>query len=164
MKSLGKSGMKRVISHKKMENNLDNAKKYLVETNFEFFTQSEQNVIGKTMVAYFNFLKSQEEKKDKWIEIKSNPPKSPKGFRCESFDNKIVFVDHMGRIGFCPTQLTNSVQINKVPTIYTSKEEINSYCENTYGNKYNNKICQFNCGTLSKLKKERAGLSNVYTK
>ena len=102
--------------------------------------------------------------KKKWIEIKSNPPKSPKGFRCESFDNKIVFVDHMGRIGFCPTQLTNSVQINKVPTIYTSKEEINSYCENTYGNKYNNKICQFNCGTLSKLKKERAGLSNVYTK
>ena len=54
-----------------MENNLDNAKKYLVETNFEFFTQSEQNVIGKTMVAYFNFLKSQEKKKDKWIEIKS---------------------------------------------------------------------------------------------
>lgn len=54
-----------------MENNLDNAKKYLVETNFEFFTQSEQNVIGKTMVAYFNYLKNQEGKKDKWIEIKT---------------------------------------------------------------------------------------------
>lgn len=53
-----------------MENNLDNAKKFLVETNFEFFTQSEKNVIGKTMVAYFDYLKSQEEKKDKWIEIK----------------------------------------------------------------------------------------------
>lgn len=52
-----------------MENNLDNAKKYLLETNFEFFTQLEQNVIGKTMVAYFDYLKNQEEKKDKWIKI-----------------------------------------------------------------------------------------------
>ena len=52
-----------------MENNLDNAKKYLVETNFEFFTQSEQNVIGKTMVAYFNFLKSQEEKKTNGLKL-----------------------------------------------------------------------------------------------
>lgn len=42
-----------------MENNLDNAKKYLLETNFEFFTQAEQNVIGKTMVAYTNCIKSE---------------------------------------------------------------------------------------------------------
>lgn len=43
-----------------MENNLDNAKKYLVETNFEFFTQSEQNVIGKTMVAYSNYVNTKQ--------------------------------------------------------------------------------------------------------
>jgi hypothetical protein len=43
----------------KPENNLDNAKKYLLETNFEFFTQSEQNVIGKTMVAYANYIKAE---------------------------------------------------------------------------------------------------------
>jgi len=42
-----------------MENNLDNAKKYLLDTNFEFFTQSEQNVIGKTMVPYANYINQQ---------------------------------------------------------------------------------------------------------
>lgn len=40
-------------------NDLPTAKKYLVETNFEFFTQSEQNVIGKTMVAYANYIKAE---------------------------------------------------------------------------------------------------------
>lgn len=40
-------------------NDLTTAKKYLVETNFEFFTQSEQNVIGKTMVAYANYIKAE---------------------------------------------------------------------------------------------------------
>lgn len=39
-----------------MENNLDYAKKYLLETNFDFFTESEQNVIGKTMVPYANHI------------------------------------------------------------------------------------------------------------
>jgi hypothetical protein len=39
-----------------MKNTLDYAKKYLLETNFEFFTQSEQNVIGKTMVPYANHI------------------------------------------------------------------------------------------------------------
>jgi len=43
----------------KHENNLDNAKKYLIETNFEFFTQIEQNVIGKTMVAYAKYVKAE---------------------------------------------------------------------------------------------------------
>ena len=42
-----------------MENNLENAKKYLLKTNFEFFTQSEKNVIGKTMVPYANYINNQ---------------------------------------------------------------------------------------------------------
>jgi hypothetical protein len=39
-----------------MKNTLDYAKYYLLKTNFEFFTQSEQNVIGKTMVPYANHI------------------------------------------------------------------------------------------------------------
>lgn len=39
-----------------MKNTLDYAKKYLLETNWEFFTQSEQNVIGKTMVPYADHI------------------------------------------------------------------------------------------------------------
>jgi hypothetical protein len=39
-----------------MENNLDYAKDYLLKTNFEFFTQAEQNVIGKTMFQYANHI------------------------------------------------------------------------------------------------------------
>jgi hypothetical protein len=39
-----------------MKNTLDYAKKYLLETNWEFFTQSEQNVIGKTMVSYADHI------------------------------------------------------------------------------------------------------------
>jgi hypothetical protein len=42
-----------------MENNLENAKEYLLKTNFEFFTQSEKNVIGKTMVPYANYINQQ---------------------------------------------------------------------------------------------------------
>lgn len=47
------------LEKQKPANNLDNAKKYLIETNFEFFTQSEQNVIGKTMVAYAKYIKAE---------------------------------------------------------------------------------------------------------
>ena len=104
--------------------------------------------------------------KEAWRKIKSKPPKT-KNFRCESKDNKIVFVDHKGRIGFCPTQLTASVKddINKVnPTIYSNIDEINNYINFVYDNKYNNKICQFNCGTLSKLLKEKEGLNGIHTK
>lgn len=102
--------------------------------------------------------------KKQWIKIKANPPKSPKNFRCESLDNKIVFVDHLKRIGFCPTQLTNSVLLNNVPTIDDDIEKINKYCKTTYENKYHNKICQFNCGTLAKFQKAKAGLDGIATK
>ena len=103
--------------------------------------------------------------KQQWIKIKSNPPKSPKSFRCESLDNKIVFVDHNGRIGFCPTQLTNAVANNpEVPTIFSPLRIINEYCRVVYANKHNNNICQFNCGTLAKLRKEKAGLNGIATK
>lgn len=46
-----------------MENTLQNAKEYLVKTNFEFFTESEQNVIGKTMVPYADFIYKESIKK-----------------------------------------------------------------------------------------------------
>lgn len=47
-----------------MENNLENAKIFFVNNNFEFFTKEEMNVIGKTMVQYHNQLVN-----EKWIEI-----------------------------------------------------------------------------------------------
>ena len=102
--------------------------------------------------------------KNQWIKIKTNPPRSPKGFECESLNNKIVFVDHELRIGFCPTQLTNSVITKEVPTIYEDIETINKYCYDTYTSKHQNKICQFNCGPLSKLFKEKAGIDGIPTK
>lgn len=43
----------------KKVNDLPTAKDYLVNTNFEFFSQVEQNVIGKTMVAYANYIKAE---------------------------------------------------------------------------------------------------------
>ena len=43
----------------KKVNDLPTAKDYLVKTNYELFTQSEQNVIGKTMVAYANYIKAE---------------------------------------------------------------------------------------------------------
>ena len=104
--------------------------------------------------------------KDIWRKIKSKPP-TTKNFRCESKDNKIVFVDHMGRIGFCPTQLTASVKddINKSnPTIYNDLNTINNYIHKVYENKHTNKICQFNCGTLSKILKKKEGLDGIHTK
>jgi hypothetical protein len=52
-----------------MENNLENAKEYLLKTNFEFFTQSEKNVIGKTMVPYANYINQQLKKILKPIKI-----------------------------------------------------------------------------------------------
>jgi hypothetical protein len=55
-----------------MENNLDNAKKFLVDNNFEVFSEGFKNVVGKTMRDYAEIIsKSQEEKKYKWIEIKT---------------------------------------------------------------------------------------------
>jgi hypothetical protein len=55
-----------------MENNLDNAKKFLVDNNFEVFSEGFKNVVGKTMRDYAEIIsKSQEEKKDNWIEIKT---------------------------------------------------------------------------------------------
>lgn len=102
--------------------------------------------------------------KNQWIKIKTNPPRSPKGFECESLNNKIVFVDHELRIGFCPTQLTNSVITKEVPTIYEDIKTINKYCYDTYTSKHQNKICQFNCGPLSKLFKGKAGLDEIPTK
>jgi hypothetical protein len=102
--------------------------------------------------------------KNQWIKIKTNPPRSPKGFECESLNNKIVFVDHELRIGFCPTQLTNSVITKEVPTIYEDIETINKYCYDTYTSKHQNKICQFNCGPLSKLFKGKAGIDEIPTK
>jgi len=41
-----------------MKNTLENAKEYLLKTNFEFFTIEEQNVIGKTMVPYANYIQA----------------------------------------------------------------------------------------------------------
>jgi len=57
-----------------MENNLEYAKKYLLETNFDFFTQSEQNVIGKTMVPYANHILEDRLKiiQDKLMKLNSN--------------------------------------------------------------------------------------------
>lgn len=39
-----------------VKNTLQNAKEFLLKTNFEFFTEQEQNVIGKTMISYITFL------------------------------------------------------------------------------------------------------------
>jgi len=57
-----------------MENNLEYAKKYLLETNFDFFTQSEQNFIGKTMVPYANHILEDRLKiiQDKLMKLNSN--------------------------------------------------------------------------------------------
>lgn len=106
--------------------------------------------------------------KEQWKKIKANPPKSP-SFRCESRDNKIIFVDHEGRIGFCPTQLTRSVMdLNTVDSqpanIKDSVDLIDRYIESCYRGRLKNPICQFNCGTLSKLKKKQAGLDGIHTK
>jgi hypothetical protein len=39
-----------------MENNLDNAKKFLVDNNFEVFAEDLKNVIGKTMRDYAEII------------------------------------------------------------------------------------------------------------
>lgn len=43
-----------------MKNNLDNAKKFFNENNFEFFENKEMNVIGKTMVDYAKLISDKE--------------------------------------------------------------------------------------------------------
>lgn len=76
-----------------MENNLDNAKKYLVETNFEFFTQSEQNVIGKTMVAYSNYVNTKQFEEKNLITIDKKILKEN-----ESFFSVISKIDNFLKI------------------------------------------------------------------
>ena len=76
-----------------MENNLDNAKKYLVETNFEFFTQSEQNVIGKTMVDYANYVNTKKFEEKNLITIDKKILKEN-----ESFFSVISKIDNFLKI------------------------------------------------------------------
>ena len=45
------------INQPTFENNLQNAKDYFVKNNFEFFSNEQMNIIGKTMVGYANQLK-----------------------------------------------------------------------------------------------------------
>jgi len=64
-----------------MKNTLDYAKEYLLKKNFEFFTQSEQNGIAKTMFTYANHISEEllEQNKemlamlnkmyDEWVEV-----------------------------------------------------------------------------------------------
>lgn len=106
--------------------------------------------------------------KEQWRKIKANPPKSGK-ITCESKENKIIFVDHEGRIGFCPTQLTGSILDGRlenkyIPTVLDDINKINKYINFVYRNKESNKICQFNCGEMAKLKKERYKLNGIATK
>lgn len=106
--------------------------------------------------------------KKQWLKIKSEVTSGP-SFRCESRDNKIIFVDHMGRIGFCPTQLTKSVmdlkEIDSAPAnVNDSIEVISKYIDDCYNGRTKNKNCQFNCGVFAKLKKQKAGLDGIHTK
>jgi hypothetical protein len=41
-----------------LENNLNNAKNYFSNNNFEFFTKEQLNVIGKTMMQYAEQFKN----------------------------------------------------------------------------------------------------------
>lgn len=112
--------------------------------------------------------------KEQWLKIKSDINGSSvnsmgPSFRCESRDNKIIFVDHMGRIGFCPTQLTKSVmdlkELRSQPAnINDPVNIISNYIDACYNGRTKNKNCQFNCGVFAKLKKQKAGLAGIHTK
>jgi molybdenum cofactor biosynthesis enzyme MoaA len=101
--------------------------------------------------------------KEQWRKIRANPPKS-KNIICESKENRIIFVDHLGRIGFCPTQLTNSVMVGQPAQVTDRPDTILNYINETYNGRDGNKICQFNCGKMAKLKKQKYNLSGIHTK
>lgn len=87
---------------------------------------------------------------------------------CESNHNKIIFVDHLGRIGFCPTHLTRSVKLQKekrIPpvNVVDDIEDIQKYINQEFDTKTNNPVCQFNCGTFWKVLKDKKGLGYIKT-
>jgi len=101
---------------------------------------------------------------EKYQELKKLRVLTTKEFKCESLEEKIVFVGSGGVIGFCPTQLSNYLLTgtNHI-TIMDSLEKINQHCESVQENKRDEPICQFNCGTMAKKLKQLNNL-DVITK
>ena len=73
----------------------------------------------------------------------------------------IIFVTHEGVIGFCPSYLADYLKQQNKITIHNTSEEILHYINTAHDNRFNSKICQFNCGQIALKLKELKGLGKV---
>jgi sulfatase maturation enzyme AslB (radical SAM superfamily) len=101
---------------------------------------------------------------EEWIRIKRevySGKYQSSTVNCMTKQEKIIFVTSEGYIGFCPSFLADYLKTDNKVGINHSDEIIEKHINDSFNKRFENSVCQFNCGQMALKLKDLKNLGAV---